>query len=691
MKKILFLYGNNENEIKEIIDKYKFSEYLISIDTINNLLNTPQLTIDNNQKYTYKKCNKFIRDIIEEKMTTDSFIIIDDKNPNNFSSYTNLIKKYNYKSYVLILSENINKNEYKDIFENSEKQKQKTIILNKENFYEEISFPKINLNKYKAINHYGDIHGCRTVLNNININSDEFYIFLGDYFDRGIENVETLKYFQSIMDRENVVLLSGNHENHLKNHVYHNTVYSRDFNITLKEFNKAKINKNELKTFYKHLQPAFLYEFNEKTILCTHGGIPIFPKDLNKIDNNQFIRGVGGYDVNIDKIFNENNIDENIIQIHGHRNQFSLPILATKTSFNLNDNIEGGGYLRHLKLTKEGFEEFYYKNEVFDPKYKQENENQTIFTELKNDKFIKTKEFDNNIVSFNFTRKAFYDSNWNSRTILARGLFCDAKTKKVIARGYEKFFSINENEFSSLDVIKNLKYPITGYVKENGYLGLIGTHNNDFLFCSKSTIDSDYSNTLKTIFEKTVKNKNELLNELKNNNYCMIFEVIDNINDPHIINYNREQKIILLDVIKKDFKFEKISYEELLKFETKYNLKVKEKAFVFNTYEDFIKEYQKMIKYDYQYNNNKIEGFVFEDSSENTYHFKVKCGYYKFWKIVRNSLERYNASQNINIDKMIHQLSYNEMPEKSEDLRFIYNKIKSCKFITLYKLQELIN
>ena len=40
---------------------------------------------------------------------------------------------------------------------------------------------------------------------------------------------------------------------------------------------------------------------------------------------------------------------------------------------------------------------------------------------------------------------------------------------------------------------------------------------------------------------------------------------------------------------------------------------------------------------------------------------------------------------------MIYQLSFNEMSEKEDDIRFIYNKIKATKYITLYKLQELID
>lgn len=82
----------------------------------------------------------------------------------------------------------------------------------------------LDLSEYRTIHHIGDIHGCNTVLQkylseNGDIRDDEFYIFCGDYIDRGIENVEVLKYLISIMNRNNVLLLEGNHENGFKSMV----------------------------------------------------------------------------------------------------------------------------------------------------------------------------------------------------------------------------------------------------------------------------------------------------------------------------------------------------------------------------------------------------------------------------------------------------------------------------------------
>ena len=79
---------------------------------------------------------------------------------------------------------------------------------------------KIDLSGYRRIHHIGDLHGCYTVLQEYlngqgGMKEDEFYIFLGDYIDRGIENAEVIRFLISIAERKNVLLLEGNHEKSL--------------------------------------------------------------------------------------------------------------------------------------------------------------------------------------------------------------------------------------------------------------------------------------------------------------------------------------------------------------------------------------------------------------------------------------------------------------------------------------------
>ena len=66
-------------------------------------------------------------------------------------------------------------------------------VIKPEDWLTETRYRTIDLSKYEKIVHIGDIHGCHTALQNYlkdGINPNYFYIFIGDYIDRGLENIE---------------------------------------------------------------------------------------------------------------------------------------------------------------------------------------------------------------------------------------------------------------------------------------------------------------------------------------------------------------------------------------------------------------------------------------------------------------------------------------------------------------------
>lgn len=71
--------------------------------------------------------------------------------------------------------------------------------------------------KYERIFALGDIHGrfdrLSSVFNKIQFDPDkDFLILLGDYIDRGNENLHCLQWAMKMSERPNVVALRGNHE-----------------------------------------------------------------------------------------------------------------------------------------------------------------------------------------------------------------------------------------------------------------------------------------------------------------------------------------------------------------------------------------------------------------------------------------------------------------------------------------------
>ncbi len=266
------------------------------------------------------------------------------------------------------------------------------------------------------------------------------------------------------------------------------------------------------------------------------------------------------------------------------------------------------------------------------------NLNMSKFIEsLRESKDVFERKF-GNISSFNFTHDVFYSGKWNDLSKTARGLFINTDSEEIIARGYEKFFNYEEKQFNRKSWLKeNLEFPVVAWNKYNGYLGLLGydktRSDNKLIFCSKSSPESDFANWFKEIFYNKINGDiNEYIKSLEEyldkENLCLIFEVIDPINDPHIIKYDNSN-IVLLGALKRSIKFEEVEYLHLCKIAGKFGWDVKEKYQIFNNWKD-LEIFIEKISTDM---DSQVEGFVIED--QNKYMFKLKGKFYKTWKMLR--------------------------------------------------------
>lgn len=71
---------------------------------------------------------------------------------------------------------------------------------------------------------------------------------------------------------------------------------------------------------------------------------------------------------------------------------------------------------------------------------------------------------------FNYTEQAAYGRHWNEVTEQCRGLIADARTGRLLARPFRKFW--NHNEPESVDAIRS-GGPVTVTAKEDGSLGVL--------------------------------------------------------------------------------------------------------------------------------------------------------------------------------------------------------------------------
>ena len=672
MRKLIILRGAQGSGKSTFIQEKNLERFTLSSDTIRLMFNAPELTIDYTEtipQFNNKKVWQLLFYLLEERMKKGEFTLVDaiHASKEDLTTYKKLAEKYRYRLYILdftnvpqeeVKKRNKNRVNYKIVPEYSieraykkfatEKISKAFIQIKPENFEKILTKDPKDYNNYQNIHIIGDIHGCYSALKSYfeknPFQEKDFYIFTGDYFDRGIENVQTFHYLTEFMKQKNILFLTGNHEDKIYKYAC-NDDFIMDYDIqnTIKEFESKGITKANMRGFIKALSQLAYITFRGKTYIITHGGIPYFPKQpLDYYSTNSFMYGIDKYDVDIDEIYNEymNNQDEKIIQIHGHRNYFKNEMDKYPYSYNVEGDIEHGGYLRILTLKNNGSVSFTsVKNEVYNPNLLEEMKIYNLIKDLRNSKYIYEKELGNNISSFNFTKEAFYNHIWDQMTTKARGIFIDTEKNKIVARSYDKFFQVNERKETKIEELENtISYPVTFYVKYNGFLGILSIVDNELFFASKSTNTGEYVEYFKTIFYQTFAEKtiNKIKEKINKENVTFVFEVIDPINDPHIIKYAKSN-LILLDIIKNTSEYKKESFEFLQKFANKNNIQVKEKAYVAKTKEEFTKIINEVTLENYKWNNQYIEGFVTEDSKD--FMLKIKLNYYTTWKYLRTKME----------------------------------------------------
>ena len=673
MRILLLLRGSASCGKSTWIAQHGLKPYALSADDIRLLCQSPVMLPDGTQGISQDNDSvvwKTLFAILEVRMQRGDFTVIDATNSktSEMNRYKEMCETYRYRIYCvdftdIPIEEVKRRNANREVF----KRVPEAVI---DNMYSRFRTQKIpsgikvirpdeldmvwtrlfDMSSYKRIHHIGDIHGCNTALqkylaDNGGIKDDEMYIFIGDYIDRGLENAETVEFLMSVMNRKNVLMLEGNHERWLWYWANDATGRSREFElITRPRLDAAKLDKKQVRQLYRKFGQCAYYRYNDKIFLVTHAGLSTLPENLSFVATEQMIKGVGSY--NDFEIIAETFFDttpDNCYQIHGHRNTKQLPVQVNDRVFNLEGQVEYGGCLRCVQVDAEGIHCIEVPNEVY--KTPEMHSEQTVaessvadvIMALRRNKYIQEKKF-GNISSFNYTDKAFYDRVWDAQTTKARGLYLDTMKGKVTARAYDKFFNINERPETKFEMLQHkLQFPVTAYVKENGFLGIASYDEyEDALFlASKSTIDSQYAGYFQEMVRKKVtpEHLEEMKRYCKENEVSFVFECVDMENDPHIIEYP-ESRLFLLDIVYNKMEFEKYGYEDMCHVAGQLGLEPKERAAELASWQEFFDWYYEVMEADYEYQGRKIEGFVIEDSAG--YMTKLKLTYYNFWKFMRS-------------------------------------------------------
>ena len=574
----------------------------------------------------------------------------------------------------------------------------------------------VDLSDYKKIHYIGDLQGSFYPLKKYfeqdgGFKKNEFYIFVGDYIDRGIENDKCLHFIRKYMDYDNVLCIMGNHEKHLYN--YSNDIYTPPDEFmknTLPQLEKAGFDKDDMKALYRKMHLFSFVKYHDKKIMVTHAGLTEVPKFPRLVSGDEYMRGYGPYSYDVDGRFNEQNLDNEWYQVHGHRNQHKLDFNSYPKSFALEADVEYGGSLPVLRVAREGISGVYITNKVFNKEEVLKIEKELgMFGAVETNgalaNFLNRKVEghksgtdllqslrDNNLLvetvsiakphlsTFNFKDDVMSQNIQNS-SVKIRGLIVNNKTGDIVARGFDKFYELNEKGIStnSTESLRDtMKGSVNVFEQEDGRLAMIGydVETTSLVFSAKDGVDTlDATEFKKKVLNTFKSSELEFMKVFANkHNVNYIFEVIDPVHNDSIIKAE-EASIVLLGVVKRDAVFSQLTYENLTAFADNLEHVIAKKKFVhFNSFENFEKFWNALSNESAFKTKRHMEGFVIEGSNT----FMVKLPYYQFWKSMSDSVTQINMDMIKNVNTDVKTL-VDTLKLKDEDKTMAIEFLESVK------------
>lgn len=686
MRTLVLLRGNVGSGKSTWVKNMELTPFTISADDIRLLMQSPVL----HPNGVFGISGRHDREVwallfklLEIRMSRGEFTVVDATHTmtTDFKLYLVLAKKYRYRLVCVDFSDvpldvcqarNALREEYKrvpptvlqslDLRLSRQPLPKYVVRILPEEFIKYITLNPLDMNKFTSITFIGDIHACAEPLKvflqeeNFCADLERYYVFLGDYLDRGIQPVEVIELLMRLVDLPNVLFLEGNHEQWLRYwaHFQEHNIKSGEFNLfTKKELNAANLDRAQVRKFCNKFAQLGYFAFSDKVLLGTHGGLSTLPKQLVQISAQQLIHGTGKYnDMHETAKAWKATVPTNHIQFAGHRNLDKHAMCINDQYYNLEGGVEFGGVLRVATVSKSGIVERLYPNYTYRRAMVREEEltpevDLTFVKALRSTEKIREKVF-GNISSFNYSKKVFFKQKWDSLTLKARGLFVNTHTGDIVSRSYDKFFNINESQATS---VKNLRfaYPVQSYIKENGFLGILGydKEQDTLVYSTKSLMDSDYVMMFKNAVLQRLADSNYTEDDLRimlaDTGISLSFEVIDPVKDPHIIEYTAPD-LILLDAVSREESFKIIPIAEVL---PKKLFKTKRAGPVFVSREEFELWYKEISS---DMSITDIEGYVLHD--EHNLMMKIKLPFYQKWKILRRVKDDLRLHRNIMYAKL---------------------------------------
>lgn len=566
---------------------------------------------------------------------------------------------------------------------------------------------RIDLSQYGRVIHVGDLQGTiHTILDPQSpladgIPEDAFVIFTGDLFDRGKENGEVARWWlDNASGRDNVVLIPGNHEDHVERAADGRSAVSTEWSKrTVPQLRDAGITDADLKRIVADTRPFLHYVWNDVEVLCTHGGLSAMPTRFDLLSVRTLRKGNGQYSNAIDTMWTQSQIraGTRIVQVHGHRNGRILPIITSEEglSINLEGQVEFGGHMRFAVLDRNGWKPIEVRSTKFRTMVEaymidQEDDRQphgesapiapwmadggTPLQPLSAETMtafddhdmiaVRASETMPHVSSVNFTRKAFYTKGWDAYTTVARGLFIDNIDHTPVARSYPKFWNHGERRETLDEALETtLAFPVDGFDKPNGFLCVTGysERSRQLIIASKSRVEGPFAEIAQEILAEKLGQAGleKLMRFNRDQQASLVFEIIDPVRDPHIIEY-QETGIVLLGCIRRSEHFEQMGYADLCKLAKWLGCPVKQRIFPQIKTWVALKAIMERVENDPTWlAGSPLEGLVLQDAAG--YQYKAKASFYRDWKRMRGAVDRIAMSKRSE-SKPFDRSKYEDMP-----------------------------
>ncbi|MHA3723788.1 RNA ligase [Leucobacter sp. HY1910] len=459
--------------------------------------------------------------------------------------------------------------------------------------------PALHIPRDRQVVVVGDVHSCAEALEEA---LHEFgtpqthWVFAGDLFDRGPDPAGVMRIVSALVAEGRGTVVTGNHELNLRaiSTLSEQTRFS-DTRVTRQALLEAGITEEEQVAFVNSTVPALhIYiEGDDQPWLVTHGGVGILTQHklqdsgLLHVSDTECVYGLGdrGRTYRAKTSYNVADMPLVGFQLHGHRNGGTddEPVEAVSIDRRgtpvicLESGASSGGHVSLPELSTNEYYSVHRFDDRVDPQLAARNRAATrpvkpvaavdptdatdLLERMRQSGWVTVKPVDGvaDVVACNFTRQAFQRGAWDDLTVHARGLFINAATGKIVARGYEKFFHIGEAPGRSLDGWLNehvTAYPVQLRKKYNGYLALVSSLGDGKLAVFSKAGVTSYAKHAREMLLTHLGNGAEaaLAGMLERTNTTAVFEVIA-AHDTHPIAESGEDRLVLLDCILNEVTF----------------------------------------------------------------------------------------------------------------------------------------